>query len=149
VSSSPSYHKNPYKNLKESSTRESKLVVKIDYEHIMPDLLQESTVTPSTKTRIPSTKCDIPSTPTIDPFPSSTLKYTQPSTIEHLQQDFSLQRDLQKLRSGGDDDPTFFLLFPRFKLLFASENQAFCISIILFGIFIKFLPTFFYGIQMR
>jgi hypothetical protein len=50
VSSSPSDHKNPHKKLKESSTRESKHIVKIDSEPIMPNILQESTVTPSPKT---------------------------------------------------------------------------------------------------
>jgi hypothetical protein len=53
----------------------------------MPNILQESTITPSPKTCIPSTKCEIPYTSTIEPLPSSTLKSTKPSTIEQLQQE--------------------------------------------------------------
>jgi len=61
LSSSPSDHKNSYENLNEISTGASKPIVEIDYEHVMPNLLQESIFTLSHKTLIPSTKCDIPS----------------------------------------------------------------------------------------
>jgi hypothetical protein len=86
-SSSPSDHKNPHKKLKEGSTRDSKPAKEIDSEPIMPNLPQETTVTPSPKICISSTKCDIPSTSTIETFPSSTLKSAQPPTIEQLQQE--------------------------------------------------------------